>query len=197
VYDVSMFDSLVSLMTTNLTLAANGGSLDTLGQDPGYGFYPAADGGWLALGIAFEDHFWRRLCGALDLPSFADLDGAARVERRPELRAAVGAVLASRPLPEWESVLTAAGVPFGPVVTPERLLSDPHLRGRGLLPEVDGQAYVRQPLSVDGTRPGPLTGCASVGEHTVEVLADAGLDAGSIDRLLTSGAAFAPPLKVA
>jgi crotonobetainyl-CoA:carnitine CoA-transferase CaiB-like acyl-CoA transferase len=191
-YDVSMFDSLVSLMTTNLVPAANAAAVETLGQDPGYGCYPTADGRWLALSIAFEDHFWRHLCAVLDLPGYAELDGTQRVERRIELRAAIAAVLGRRTLAEWEPELSAAGVPFGAVRTPEELLGDPHLHARGMLARVNDEIHLRQPLVIDGHAPGPRSGCPALGEHTEAVLTEAGIDRGRIAALLRSGTAAAP-----
>jgi crotonobetainyl-CoA:carnitine CoA-transferase CaiB-like acyl-CoA transferase len=190
-YDVSMFDSLVSLMTTNLVPAANAAAVETLGEDPGYGCYPTADGRWLALSIAFEDHFWRHLCAVLDLPGYAELDGTQRVERRIELRAAIAAVLGTRTLAEWEPELSAAGVPFGAVRTPEELLGDPHLNARGMLARVNDEIHLRQPLVIDGQAPGPRSGCPALGEHTEAVLTEAGIDRGRIAALLRSGTAAA------
>jgi crotonobetainyl-CoA:carnitine CoA-transferase CaiB-like acyl-CoA transferase len=191
-YDVSMFDSLVSLMTTHLVPAANGASPETLGQDPGYGCYPTSDGRWLSLSIAFEDHFWARLCAVLDLPGFADVDGTRRVERRAELRTAVAGALGTRTLAEWEPELAAAGVPFGALRTPGELLGDPHLHARDMLHRVADEIHLRQPLIIDGIAPGPQTGCPALGEHTTAVLAEAGLDEEQIHALLRARAAALP-----
>ncbi|MDT7660671.1 MAG: hypothetical protein QOD04_227, partial [Pseudonocardiales bacterium] len=192
-YDVSMFESLVSLMTTHLVPAANGGDQGSLGQDPGYGFYATSDRRWLSLSIAFEDHFWRRLCAALGLDRHAAVDGEQRVSRRVELRTELAGVFALRPLAEWERVLTASGVPFGAVQSPETLLGDPHLAGHGMLRRVpdrtDQRVYLRQPLVVDGSYPGPRSGCPRLGEHTAEALAEAGLTNERIAELIAAGAA--------
>ncbi|HTK62543.1 MAG TPA: CaiB/BaiF CoA-transferase family protein [Pseudonocardia sp.] len=190
-YDVSMFDSLVSLMTTHLVPAANSAASETLGDDPGYGCYPTGDGRWLSLSIAFEDHFWHALCGVLDLPGYATLGGATRVERRAELRAAIAGALGSRPLAEWETELAAAGVPFGAVRTPAELLGDPHLRARGMLTRVSEEIHLRQPLVIDGHAPGPRTGCPGLGEHTEAVLAEAGLEPAQVAALLAPSSASA------
>lgn len=196
-YDVSMFDSLVSLMTTHLVPAANSAAPETLGDDPGYGCYPTGDGRWLSLSIAFEDHFWRALCGVLDLPGYAALGGATRVERRAELRTAIAGALGSRPLAEWEPELTAAGVPFGAVRTPAELLGDPHLHARGMLTRVSEEIHLRQPLVIDGHNPGPRTGCPGLGEHTEAVLAEAGLEPAQVAALLAPSSASTPSASAA
>ena len=55
-----------------------------------------------------------------------------------------------------------------------------------------GQAFqgaFRRPSPVDGTTPGPRRGVPALGEHTAEVLAEAGLSPERIDALLESGTA--------
>lgn len=187
-YDVSMFDTLVSFVTTALVPAANGLPLDSLGLDPGYGVFVTADGRWVSVSIAFEDHFWRALCTALDLDDVADVRGPERVVRRDELRAAVAGRIAAEDLEHWEKAL--AGIPYGAVQTIQDLVADPHVAERGLLQQIGERRYLRQPLVVDGGAPGPRRGVPAVGEHTVEVLTEAGLDVGA---LLAAGAAAAPP----
>jgi crotonobetainyl-CoA:carnitine CoA-transferase CaiB-like acyl-CoA transferase len=167
-YDVAMLDSLLSLLATRLVPAANGAAPDTLGDDPGYGLFTTADGRRLALSIAFEDHFWRALCAALDLPDLADVRGPERLARRDELRGRLAARFAEHDAEHWEAAL--AGVPCGLVRTPAEVLADPHLAARGLLQQVAGQTVLRQPLVVDGAGPGPTRGVPGLGEHTATVL---------------------------
>ena len=85
-------------------------------------------------------------------------------------------------------------MPAGPVNSLEDLLADPHLAGQGLIRRVDHPSegetlevgpparFSRSPAAV--RRPAPL-----LGEHTVEVLGEAGLDPAEIDGLLRDGAA--------
>jgi crotonobetainyl-CoA:carnitine CoA-transferase CaiB-like acyl-CoA transferase len=172
-WDVSMFDSLVSLVTPQLFLAANGLPGDSLGSDPGYGVFRAADDRWVTLSIAFEDHFWAPLCVALGLPELAKVPGPERVQRRDELVTAVADALATQPAHHWDTTLGAAGVPFGTATDVGGLLVDPQVRARELLPRLsDGRHYVRAPLVVDGRRLGPRRGTPALGEHTDEVLAE-------------------------
>jgi crotonobetainyl-CoA:carnitine CoA-transferase CaiB-like acyl-CoA transferase len=196
-YDVAMFDTLISFVATRLVPAANHQGPDTLGLDPGYGLYPTSDGRWIALSIAFEDHFWRALCVALDLPDLADTAAAERAERRDELREVLTARFAAQPLARWEELLGAAGVAYGAVQDLTALLGDPHLAARDLLqsiPTPDGpRRYLRQPLTVDGTTPGPTRGVPAVGEHTREVLSETGLGEQRVAELLASGAAHQHP----
>jgi hypothetical protein len=53
--------------------------------------------------------------------------------------------------------------------------------------------FVRQPLVVDGVGWGPQSGAPALGQHTTDVLSEAGLDDQAIAALLASGAAAGPP----
>ncbi|NKQ56961.1 CoA transferase [Amycolatopsis sp. K13G38] len=188
-YDVSMFDTLASFIATRLVPVANGMPPDTLGLDPGYGLFATADARWISLSIAFEDHFWRALCLALELPELATVPGPERVERREELRAAVAVRISAKDLAHWEQVLEPAGVAYGAVHDLREVLADQHVQARELLQTVAGRTVFRQPLRVDGDAPGPRSGVPRLGEHTVEVLREAGWSAEAVDDLLGSGAA--------
>lgn len=75
--DISLFNVLVSLMSTHLgTYFANpkkpyrGSSLDC---NPGYEIYETQDGRFITLGIAHEDNFWKTLCKLLNINEFENL----------------------------------------------------------------------------------------------------------------------------
>jgi crotonobetainyl-CoA:carnitine CoA-transferase CaiB-like acyl-CoA transferase len=183
-YDVGMFDALLAFVATRLVPAANGTAPDTLGQDPGYGLYATGDGRWVSLSIAHEDHFWRALCTALDLEQIGGIDGGERVARRDEIRELVAERIAAAPLAHWDTLLPAAGIPYGAVQDLAELVVDPHLASRGLLQQVGEQRFWRQPLMVDGIAPGPRTSVPALGEHTAEVLREAGLTEEAIAAVL-------------
>ena len=105
----------------------------------------------------------------------------------PRVRQATGK-LTSRQLQEK---LERASVPYAPVHRPDQLLDDPHLKATGQLlptPMQDGKTGHLPKLpfrsndydfSVRRSPPG-------LGEHTREVLAEAGLDAAEIQALITA-----------
>jgi crotonobetainyl-CoA:carnitine CoA-transferase CaiB-like acyl-CoA transferase len=115
---------------------------------------PTADGDLIV--IAGNDNQYRRLCTAIGLPElgtderFATM--ADRTARRAELRPLLVAALARRTKAEWFGILTAAGVPCGPINTVAEGID---LANRlGLAPVVDGAVpTIRNPVEYSATPP--------------------------------------------
>src|ERR1041385_7739571 len=85
------------------------------------GVYQASDGGLIIQ--AGGQTMFRRLCGALDAPELLDdprfTTARDRLDHRPELTVELEKRLAGRTSDAWVQVLTAAGVPAGPVLNVE------------------------------------------------------------------------------
>ncbi|HEX9891604.1 MAG TPA: CaiB/BaiF CoA-transferase family protein [Actinomycetota bacterium] len=155
----------------------------------GYAFYrvyEAGDGRFLAVG-AVEPKFWQAFCEALSLPELA-AEQAAGPERQEEVAARVGAVLATRPRDEWLARLEGLETCVGPVNDLPEALDDPQLRHRGMVASVEGRPVgAASPIRVSGwepqARPAPR-----LGEHTEQVLAEAGLAPEEVAGLREGGA---------
>jgi len=178
--DVSMFDGLVSWMTTALVPVMNRTGEPGFPIEAGYGVYRCGDGRWLSLSVAHEDHFWRRLCQVLGLPAdVGALEAPERRRRVEELRGLLAQRLAGRGRDAWVAALDAADVPCAPVAGLDEVAADPHVRARGLLvgsPAGDGRPgrrHVRQPLAFNH-RPGPaeVRPAPALGQHSAEVLTE-------------------------
>ena len=115
---------------------------------------PTADGDLIV--IAGNDNQYRRLCAAIGLPELGTDDRFAtmahRTARRAELRPLLVAALAKRTKAEWFDILTAAGVPCGPINTVAEGID---LAARlGLDPIVDGAVpTIRNPVDYSATPP--------------------------------------------
>jgi len=162
-----------------------------------YQAYAAADG-WLVIGAGSED-LWRRLCAALERPDLvADprfATNAARVRHREALDACLGAAFATRPVARWLEILHGHRVPAAPPADLGAALAQ--ARARGQVTALPPGAYgaletVAAPLLFDHRRALPHRSPPALGEHTVEVLAQAGLRPAEIRALLAAGTAVAP-----
>jgi formyl-CoA transferase len=144
-----------------------------------YDVFTLAGGTQLFIG-AVSDKQFLTLCRVLDAPELAGdpalADNAMRVAVRPALLARLGEILRHHHAEELAPRLEAAGIPYAPIVRPDQLLDDPHLKASGgLVPmETDDGGtteVVLLPLLMGGRRPGVRRPLARVGEHTGEVLA--------------------------
>ncbi|MFD7011943.1 CaiB/BaiF CoA transferase family protein [Rhodococcus jostii] len=192
-WDVSMFDGLVSLLTAHVGPVLNQEGPPGFPYEPGYGVFRTRDDVHLALGVAHEDHFWRALCDIAGMEEDRGLVSSERFAEHTRLRSALERAIAKRPADEWEDLLKDHDVPFGRVRSLADLAESPHVIARELLMREPGggveRVYVRQPLGVNGELPGPRTGVPSLGQHTVEVLTEAGIPADIIEAALDLQAA--------
>ena len=161
-----------------------------------YGVFQTKDG---PLNLApITSAMWGRLCVLLDLPELPDdprfATNEARVERRDELREILESRLKTRSKREWTSLFVDAGLPAGPINTLDEVFDDPQVLHSQLTetlthPTLGALRQVVTPVFCATasvvSRPPPL-----LGEHTVEVLREAGFDAASINALLAADIVF-------
>jgi crotonobetainyl-CoA:carnitine CoA-transferase CaiB-like acyl-CoA transferase len=98
-------------------------------------------------------------------------------------------VLATRTTAEWIDVLTAADIPVAPMNSLDEVLNDEHLRAIGYFRTVEhpSEGPIKD-LAIatewSASRPEISRHAPTLGEHTIEVLSEAGLDAHVIEDLL-------------
>jgi formyl-CoA transferase len=143
-----------------------------------YDVFTLADGEQLFIG-AVSDRQFLTLCEVLQRPDLAQdpalATNAQRVAVRPELLRRLGETLARHRAAELSAKLEAAGLPYAPIVRPEQLVDDPHLKASGGLVPMqtdDGGTtdVVLLPLTLGGRRPGVRRSLARAGEHNEEIL---------------------------
>ncbi|CAN7536643.1 CaiB/BaiF CoA-transferase family protein [Variovorax sp. LjRoot290] len=143
-----------------------------------YDVFTLAEGEQLFIG-AVSDKQFLTLCRVIDAPELAQdpalANNALRVAVRPALLKRLGEILARHRVEELAPKLEEAGIPYAPIVRPDQLMDDPHLKASGgLVPmECDDGGMtevVLLPLLMGGRRPGVRQALARVGEHTEEVL---------------------------
>ena len=193
--DVSMTDGVVSWLSIHASeffatgAAPQAERMHLSGAYPCYRIYPAADG-WMTVG-ALEPQFWSRMCELIERPDLAG-DAFAMGERRDEVIEDLSKVFASRTRVQWMEVFGAEDVCIGPVNDFDEAFSDEQLLHRqmvvdGSLPSGESVKAVGNPIKLESSdqgawrRPPP-----KMGEHTEEVLADAGISSSEIDALRSS-----------
>jgi crotonobetainyl-CoA:carnitine CoA-transferase CaiB-like acyl-CoA transferase len=107
--------------------------------------------------------------------------------------ATLAEICAARTNAEWVALLKNSNVPHGPVNTLEDLFVDPQLNATGFWQEVEhpSEGKLRMPgiaPSFSKTKPEITRLQPRLGEHSVEVLREAGYSSADIDTMLKSGA---------
>src|SRR5438045_1743876 len=184
----------LSLIESGVSLAIwESGVYLTTGEVPGplgsahrvsapYQAFRTADG-YVAIG-ATSPPTWTAFCRAAGLEHLAAdprwRDATARHQRAGELAAIIEAVTVTRTTDEWMDGLGTAGVPCGRINDLGAVLADPHLRERGLFvdlphPVLGSVRAIGSPLHLSDTPPAMRRAAPLLGEHTREVLEEAGL----------------------
>ncbi len=156
--------------------------------------------GWIGV-LPFTDRQWSAFFGVAgrdDLASdarYASLE--ARTANIDTLYAELSAIVATRTTAEWMGDLDAADVPAMPVNAPEDLPGDPHLSATGFWRWLDHPSEGRlRAMDVPvhfSASPGDIRRQAPrLGEHSAEILREAGLADGEIAAMMKTGAAVEP-----
>ena len=151
--------------------------------------------GYINVGAANQST-WEGLCKALgreDLPAdprFITIGD--RKAREGELAAILEESFSQENTAHWMELLEGAGVPCGPIYDMDQVYSDPQVRAREMLveiqdPDLGTLKNIGIPVKLSAT-PGTIRRRApALGEHSREVLLEAGYPPGEVDRLREAG----------
>ena len=160
--------------------------------------YPTTDGHLCVL--IYTDRHWQKFLELLGQghlftqdPRFGSI--GVRTRHINDLYRMVADAMATQSTAHWMALLDQADIPCMPMHDVESLLQDPHLRAVGMLQEVDhpteGRVHeIGVPVSFSGTpglrvqKPAPR-----LGQHSAEVLREAGLSEEAVQALLAMGPA--------
>ena len=153
-----------------------------------------ADGLRIGLHLSSPLKFWQGLVAAISAAHLLDKypDRQARVNRYDELAQDLAAVFAARDRAHWLPLLEAHDVPFAPERHLHELAEDPQVQHLGVFyqlthPQQGEVGAAHRAVRFDGDHRSDFRPPPTLGEHTWEVLHDAGLSAEAIDRLWQEG----------
>ena len=165
-----------------------------------YETFKASDGEMIFVGLTSDNH-WRRFCHHFDRSDMLDnpkySNNQLRVKERPVIRAMVAECVGTLTMPELTKLFDEIGIPFAPVAKPGDLFEDPHLNAGGRMLDVAFKDGVRAkipriPLEVGAHDFGLRRQAPTIGQHSVEILEEAGLSKAEVDALRGRGVVSGP-----
>ncbi|HLY45914.1 MAG TPA: CoA transferase [Stellaceae bacterium] len=154
--------------------------------------YQCRDGRWLLLSIASDAWRWDKFkaClgdAALDAPQFATIE--SRERHAGELVRLLDRIFAARDLAHWRRALDEAGIIFGIVAETADIAADEQALAAGHLVRFVDADYmtVNSPIEIRGQQKVPPRRAPAVGEHSAQVLRDAGYGEPEIAALRDAG----------
>jgi alpha-methylacyl-CoA racemase len=150
-----------------------------------YGVYRTADDRYVSVG-AIEPKFYAELLAGLGLDP-DDMGQQWDQDRWPANRETVAQAFASRTLADWAATFEGTDACVCPVLTPDEAVADPHNARRGTFVEIDGISQPGPAPRFSRTSAAtPERPCAP-GQHTDQLLAEAGVTAERIEKLRDDG----------
>ncbi len=151
--------------------------------------------GWLCV-LVYNDKQWKsflQAVGRADLledPRF--FPHASRATHIDEIYAILAELMSARPSADWIALLERIDIPVAPVNSVEDLVEDSHLAAGGFFsfeehPSEGRLRVPRTPTGWSACAPQQLRPAPRLGEHSAEVLREAGYSDAEIERLVQRG----------
>ena len=148
--------------------------------------------------IIYTDRHWRSYLSLIGRAEMFDADPrlrsiGTRNDHAHELYALLSEAMLTRTTAEWLTALREADIPATPLHSLESLVADPHLNAIGFFDTVEHptEGRLREmaiPSRWSEVQPEIRRRAPRLGEHSVEILRETGLDEAHIAEMLASGA---------
>jgi alpha-methylacyl-CoA racemase len=191
VVDAAMVEGAASLASIFYGLTAAGSWSSQRGDNvldggaPYYNVYETADGGYVSV-AAIEGKFFAELAKRIGLE-------ASYIERQndrgvwPQMQRRLTEIFRSKTRSEWCEVLEGSDACFAPVLSISEAPLHPHNVSRGVFIEVDGFPQPAPAPRFSRSKPDAPKPVPHVGEHTDEILSEAGFAREVIEQLRRTG----------
>jgi crotonobetainyl-CoA:carnitine CoA-transferase CaiB-like acyl-CoA transferase len=194
--DTSLLDAGVGLSVWEATQYFSGrGIPERLGSahrmSAPYQAFRCADG-FITIGGA-NDRSFGRICVVLGHPEWADApefrsDGQ-RIRHRADLAARIESITVMQSRSHWLTLFDANSIPCGPINDYAQVFEDPQVLAREMVVDVEHPTLgsikaLGSPIKMSATPPEVRRRAPLLGEHTKEVLLEAGFSDGEIEKLL-------------
>ncbi len=193
VVDAAMVDGAASLMNMFWAMKASGFWQDERGTnllDTGahfYDVYECADGKYISLG-SIEPQFYAELLRLSGLGEQPDLPPQMDRDQWPAMKERVAALFATKTRDEWSAIMEHSDVCFAPVLSMDEATRHPHNVERGTFVDAFGLMQAAPAPRFSRTKPEMTRPAPHPGQHTDDVLSEAGLSADDIAKLHQTGA---------
>ncbi len=148
----------------------------------------------LCLHMSSPDKFWASLADAIERPDLKQCypNRVSRGENYESIGKILADVFRTRDRAEWMRILEEHDVPFAPELSAAEMLEDPQVRHLGVFNETYHQGMgnirgVNRALHFDGDNQSGFHGTPRLGEHTLEILEEIGLNDETVKALIDCG----------
>ncbi len=157
--------------------------------------FPCGDGKWLVISMPGAANY-AKLCRVIGRHDLAEderyLTPRDRLRNMETLITALDETLATKTRDEWGEIFDAEGIVWGPVQALDEVVRDPQAEAIGLFCEIPDTEIgtirsVRAPMRFHTAEVGPAGPPPGLGEHTNDILDQAGFTPDQVQELRTSG----------
>jgi len=160
--------------------------------------YVTSDGKRMLFVFLVQPRDFNNLCEAIGQPEVASdarfATPALRTKNSEALVAIIDNAIGGQPLEEWRKRFAPRDLIWGQVPDLDEVAFDPQLEAAGVIDTIEDfpggpQKTVSNPMVLEGVHKETPTFAPGIGQHTQEILTQAGISEDEISRILASGAA--------